>query len=166
MASGRSPAPPISICSRAQFSQTCPCFGACEECRSASPARLSYRSSSRLRRRARPPPKRSLARAPAHTNESRPGFPKAVFGAEPGWLCRMPRPPTKDRSSSVAVHTCCTIADECGWFPATPKAFTCNAIPASCRDRAIDWHFIAPGKPIQKGNRELQRRPAQLPGGA
>lgn len=54
MASGRSPAPPISICSRAQFSQTCPCFGACEECRSASPARLSYRSSSRLRRRARP----------------------------------------------------------------------------------------------------------------
>jgi putative transposase len=27
--------------------------------------------------------------------------------------------------------------------------FTCNAMPAWCKDNAIDWHFIAPGKPIQ-----------------
>jgi putative transposase len=27
--------------------------------------------------------------------------------------------------------------------------FTCNAMLAWCKDNAIDWHFIAPGKPIQ-----------------
>jgi len=27
--------------------------------------------------------------------------------------------------------------------------FTCNAMQAWCKDNAIDWHFIAPGKPIQ-----------------
>lgn len=27
--------------------------------------------------------------------------------------------------------------------------FTCNAMLAWCRDNNIDWHFIAPGKPIQ-----------------
>jgi transposase InsO family protein len=27
--------------------------------------------------------------------------------------------------------------------------FTCNAMLAWCKDGAIDWHFIAPGKPIQ-----------------
>jgi putative transposase len=27
--------------------------------------------------------------------------------------------------------------------------FTCNAMLAWCRDSKIDWHFIAPGKPIQ-----------------
>ncbi len=27
--------------------------------------------------------------------------------------------------------------------------FTCNAMLAWCRDAAIDWHFIAPGKPMQ-----------------
>ncbi len=27
--------------------------------------------------------------------------------------------------------------------------FTCNAMWAWCKDNAIDWHFIAPGKPIQ-----------------
>ena len=27
--------------------------------------------------------------------------------------------------------------------------FTCNAILAWCKDTGIDWHFIAPGKPIQ-----------------
>ncbi|SPP97116.1 protein of unknown function [Bradyrhizobium vignae] len=29
--------------------------------------------------------------------------------------------------------------------------FTCNAMLAWCRDAAIDWHFIAPGKPMQNG---------------
>jgi len=29
--------------------------------------------------------------------------------------------------------------------------FTCNAMLAWCRDKAIDWHFIAPGKPMQNG---------------
>lgn len=29
--------------------------------------------------------------------------------------------------------------------------FTCNAILAWCRDNKIDWHFIAPGKPMQNG---------------
>jgi putative transposase len=27
--------------------------------------------------------------------------------------------------------------------------FTCNATLAWCKDNAIHWHFIAPGKPIQ-----------------
>jgi transposase InsO family protein len=27
--------------------------------------------------------------------------------------------------------------------------FTCNTMLAWCKDNAIDWHFIAPGKPIQ-----------------
>jgi putative transposase len=27
--------------------------------------------------------------------------------------------------------------------------FTCNAMLAWCKDNSIDWHFIAPGKPIQ-----------------
>jgi putative transposase len=27
--------------------------------------------------------------------------------------------------------------------------FTCNAMLAWCKDTSIDWHFIAPGKPIQ-----------------
>jgi len=27
--------------------------------------------------------------------------------------------------------------------------FTCNAMLTWCKDNAIDWHFIAPGKPIQ-----------------
>ncbi len=27
--------------------------------------------------------------------------------------------------------------------------FTCNAMLAWCKDNGIDWHFIAPGKPIQ-----------------
>jgi putative transposase len=29
--------------------------------------------------------------------------------------------------------------------------FTCNAMLAWCRDNAIEWHFIAPGKPMQNG---------------
>lgn len=29
--------------------------------------------------------------------------------------------------------------------------FTCNAMLASCKGAAIDWHFIAPGKPMQNG---------------
>jgi putative transposase len=29
--------------------------------------------------------------------------------------------------------------------------FTCNVMLAWCRDNAIDWHFIAPGKPMQNG---------------
>lgn len=29
--------------------------------------------------------------------------------------------------------------------------FTCNAMLAWCRDSGIDWHFIAPGKPMQNG---------------
>ncbi len=29
--------------------------------------------------------------------------------------------------------------------------FTCNAMLAWCRDNAVDWHFIAPGKPMQNG---------------
>ena len=29
--------------------------------------------------------------------------------------------------------------------------FTCNAMLAWCRDNKIDWHFIAPGKPMQNG---------------
>jgi putative transposase len=29
--------------------------------------------------------------------------------------------------------------------------FTCNAMLAWCKDTVIDWHFIAPGKPMQNG---------------
>ena len=29
--------------------------------------------------------------------------------------------------------------------------FTCNAMLAWCKDTGIDWHFIAPGKPMQNG---------------
>ena len=29
--------------------------------------------------------------------------------------------------------------------------FTCNAILAWCRDNGVEWHFIAPGKPMQNG---------------
>mgnify|MGYP001380053347 CR=1 FL=1 len=29
--------------------------------------------------------------------------------------------------------------------------FTCNAMLAWCKDSNIDWHFIAPGKPMQNG---------------
>lgn len=29
--------------------------------------------------------------------------------------------------------------------------FTCNAMLAWCKDNRIDWHFIAPGKPMQNG---------------
>ena len=29
--------------------------------------------------------------------------------------------------------------------------YTCNAMLAWCRDNAIEWHFIAPGKPMQNG---------------
>jgi len=29
--------------------------------------------------------------------------------------------------------------------------FTCNAMLAWCRDMKVDWHFIAPGKPMQNG---------------
>ncbi|MFK4490296.1 putative transposase [Bradyrhizobium sp. USDA 336] len=29
--------------------------------------------------------------------------------------------------------------------------FTCNAMLTWCKDAAIDWHFIAPGKPMQNG---------------
>lgn len=29
--------------------------------------------------------------------------------------------------------------------------FTCNAMLGWCRDHRIDWHFIAPGKPMQNG---------------
>lgn len=29
--------------------------------------------------------------------------------------------------------------------------FTCNAMLAWCRDNGVDWHFIAPGKPMQNG---------------
>ncbi len=29
--------------------------------------------------------------------------------------------------------------------------FTCNATLAWCKDNKIDWHFIAPGKPMQNG---------------
>jgi len=29
--------------------------------------------------------------------------------------------------------------------------YTCNAMLAWCRDNAVDWHLIAPGKPMQNG---------------
>ena len=29
--------------------------------------------------------------------------------------------------------------------------YTCNAMLAWCRDNSVDWHFIAPGKPMQNG---------------
>ncbi len=29
--------------------------------------------------------------------------------------------------------------------------FTCNAMLVWCKDADIDWHFIAPGKPMQNG---------------
>lgn len=29
--------------------------------------------------------------------------------------------------------------------------YTCNAMLAWCRDNDVDWHFIAPGKPMQNG---------------
>ena len=29
--------------------------------------------------------------------------------------------------------------------------FTCNAMLAWCKDNKIDWHLIAPGKPMQNG---------------
>jgi transposase InsO family protein len=29
--------------------------------------------------------------------------------------------------------------------------FTCNAVLAWSKDTVIDWHFIAPGKPMQNG---------------
>ncbi len=29
--------------------------------------------------------------------------------------------------------------------------FTCNAMLGWCKDMAVDWHFIAPGKPMQNG---------------
>ena len=29
--------------------------------------------------------------------------------------------------------------------------YTCNAMLAWCRDNDVDWHFIAPGKPMQSG---------------
>ena len=29
--------------------------------------------------------------------------------------------------------------------------FTCNAILGSCKDTAVNWHFIAPRKPMQNG---------------
>ncbi|WP_439360525.1 IS3 family transposase [Bradyrhizobium sp. DASA03007] len=29
--------------------------------------------------------------------------------------------------------------------------FTCNAMLAWCKDAAVDWHFITPGKPMQNG---------------
>lgn len=29
--------------------------------------------------------------------------------------------------------------------------YTCNAMLAWCRDNGVDWHFIAPGKPMQNG---------------
>ena len=29
--------------------------------------------------------------------------------------------------------------------------FTANAILAWCKDQAIEWHYIAPGKPMQNG---------------
>lgn len=29
--------------------------------------------------------------------------------------------------------------------------FTANAILAWCKDHAIEWHYIAPGKPMQNG---------------
>jgi putative transposase len=29
--------------------------------------------------------------------------------------------------------------------------YTCNAMLAWCKDNGIDWHFIAPGKPMQNG---------------
>ncbi|MDA9397235.1 hypothetical protein XH79_00010, partial [Bradyrhizobium sp. CCBAU 45389] len=39
--------------------------------------------------------------------------------------------------------------------------FTCNAMLAWCKDAAIDWQFIAPGKPMQNGFVEsfMYRRP-------
>jgi transposase InsO family protein len=40
--------------------------------------------------------------------------------------------------------------------------FTCNAMLAWCKDASIDWHFTAPGKPMQNGfRRELQRTNAR-----
>ena len=29
--------------------------------------------------------------------------------------------------------------------------YTCNAMLTWCRDNSVDWHFIAPGKPMQNG---------------
>ena len=39
--------------------------------------------------------------------------------------------------------------------------FTCNAMLAWSKDTVIDWHFIAPGKPMQNGfiERFMYRRP-------
>jgi transposase InsO family protein len=36
--------------------------------------------------------------------------------------------------------------------------FTCNAMLAWCKDNAVDWHFIAPGKPIQNAFVEMLQR--------
>ena len=30
--------------------------------------------------------------------------------------------------------------------------FTCNAMLGWCKDMAANWHFIAPGKPMQNGD--------------
>jgi transposase InsO family protein len=37
----------------------------------------------------------------------------------------------------------CSIVSDNG------TGFTCNAMLTWCKDTSIDWHFIAPGKPIQ-----------------
>jgi transposase InsO family protein len=34
---------------------------------------------------------------------------------------------------------------------------TCNAMLAWCKDTSTNWHFIAPGEPIQNAFGELQR---------
>ncbi|RWN55168.1 MAG: hypothetical protein EOS04_13015 [Mesorhizobium sp.] len=149
MASGRSPAPPISICSRAQFLQNVSVFWSLR----GIPKCLAGSSflSLILSAPATSPPAETQPCASAGSHKRKPPrFPEG--GLWRGTRLALPDATTSNQRQviSVAVHTCCTIADECGRFPATPKAFTCNAIAASCRDRAIDWHFIAPGKPIQK----------------
>ncbi|MFK4609271.1 transposase InsO family protein [Bradyrhizobium diazoefficiens] len=44
--------------------------------------------------------------------------------------------------------------------------FTCNAMLAWSKDTVIDWHFIAPGKPMQNGfiERFMYRRAARMQG--
>ncbi len=37
--------------------------------------------------------------------------------------------------------------------------YTCNAMLAWCRDNDVDWHFIAPGKPMQNGFVEMYGPP-------
>src|SRR5258708_17042496 len=50
---------------------------------------------------------------------------------------------TSSTRTRFSVHTPGSIVSDNG------TEFTCNAMLAWCKETGIDWHFIAPGKPIQ-----------------